>query len=126
MNDALRDLQADGVDQRVVHQRDLVCGSLLDQVAEPRDPQPRDWVAAGSTPPAIPVFSNSSSWSVKLLAAEVGRIDRMRVDQERVDAGTAQHGCGSRSGEAAADDGDIRMPHGPSLTSAGHHCDQMA
>jgi hypothetical protein len=39
----------------------------------------------------------------------------MRVDQYRVDASAPQHGRSRRAGKPAADNGDIRVPHGPFL-----------
>ena len=48
--------------------------------------------------------------AVELLAAEIRRIDRVRIDQHGVDAGAAEH-CGrERAGEAAACDDNIGVP----------------
>jgi hypothetical protein len=51
--------------------------------------------------------------------AKVGRIGRMRVDQNRRDPGAAEHCGGRRAGKAAADDYDISVFHGwPTAQSA--------
>ena len=42
-----------------------------------------------------------------LFAAQLRRIDRMRIDQDGGDAGASQHGGGDRAGEPAAYDGNI-------------------
>ena len=49
--------------------------------------------------------------AAELLAAQFGRIDGMRIDQHRRYAGTPQHGRGGRSGQAFADDGNVRIAH---------------
>jgi len=44
---------------------------------------------------------------IELLAAEIRRIDRMRVDQDRTQARATQHDRGGRAGQPAADDRNI-------------------
>jgi hypothetical protein len=47
---------------------------------------------------------------IDLLAAEIRRIDRMRVDQNGIDAGTAQHRGRERTREAATGNDNIGVP----------------
>jgi hypothetical protein len=46
----------------------------------------------------------------------------VRVDQDRRDAGASQHRRRSRTGEAAADDCNIRVPHAVPLDRRPYQC----
>ena len=48
--------------------------------------------------------------AVELLAAEIRRIDRVRIGQHGVDTGPAEHGGGKRAGQTAACDRNVGVP----------------
>jgi len=48
--------------------------------------------------------------AIKLLAAEIRRIDGVRIDQHRSDASAAEHGGSERAGQTPACDDNIDVP----------------
>lgn len=122
----VRDFGAHAVDHPVVQNVVLIVRAPLDEPAEARDPQ---FVARrcgvqhriGNTGLA----KQAELRPVELLAAEVRRINRVRIDQHRVDAGAPQHRGRGGAGKPAADDRNVRVPHG-GLLSRTHLCGQEA
>src|SRR6185437_16340590 len=90
----------------------LVAGALLDDAAEAGDPGRA--VGRGGTedvggePRAL---EDRDLRAVEFLAAEVGRIDGVRIDEDGVDAGAPEHRRGHRAGQSAADYDNIRILH---------------
>ena len=92
--DIRRNLPAHGVDERVVHHAVLVAGFPGDDVAKTRFPdlaveRGRAQGGVRKTGPAQQV----ELFSAELFAAQFGRVDGVRVDQDRGDAGPSQHRC---------------------------------
>ena len=90
----------------------LIARALLEEAAEARDPG----FAIGRRRPQHAVgeaglAQNGDLHPVELLAAEIRRIDRTRIDNDGVDAGFPQHRSRDRAREPRADDGDIRLLH---------------
>ncbi len=118
----VRDLATHGIDQRVVEKAVLLTGALVDHAAETRDP---DLVVMGGgtgrrvdeTRLAEPLELDAAA---DLLAAEFGRMDLMRLDQDRRHTGATEHRRSRRPGEAATNDRDIRLPHGNSPAAPIH------
>ena len=106
-------LGADRVDERVVEDAVLIAAALLDHATEARDPAlaveragAQHRVGKAGAP------QDADLRAVELLAAKIGRIDRVRIDQDDTETVARQHrGCG-RAGKAAAGNDDIGVPHG--------------
>src|SRR5262249_36915148 len=112
---AFRNLGAHRVDQRVVENVVLAVRPLIDHLAEARDPdvyvgRRRAQHSVGKAGLA----RQHDLRGVKLLAAKILGVERMRVDQDRADVGTAEHGGGGRAGKTTSDNGNVRLPHAPS------------
>jgi len=101
-----------GVDHRVVQDAVLVARAFLDEPAEARDPGFA--VERGGAQHGIAdagLAQDRGLRAVELLGAEIGRIDRVRIDQHRMMAGAAQHGRRGRAREAAACDQNVGFAH---------------
>ena len=112
--DAGPDFGPDGADQHVVHDAVLLVRLLVEQVAEARDPVlaalgGRSQRRLRQTGPAKPL---DLLVAAQFLDPEVGRIHRMRVDQDGRDAGAPEHGGRDGTGQAAADDRNVGVFHG--------------
>ena len=57
---------------------------------------------------------------IKLLAAKILRVDRMRIDEDRVMADAPEHGRHHRAGKTSPHNGDIGVAHSAII------CGQMA
>ena len=103
-----------GVDQRVIHDAVLPARPLVEQVAEARNP-----VLAVMGRGAKRRFRNAGpakafdlEIAAELFDPKIGRIDRMRVDQNGGNTGAPEHGRRGRASKAAANDGNIGVFHG--------------
>src|SRR5581483_6651330 len=104
----------DRVDQRVVEDADLLPRRLVEQMAKSRNPvlvshrglaQHRVEQAGLAKAPDLLV-------AAELLDPEIGRIDRVRIDEHGRNAGAAEHGGSCRAGQPSADDGNVGVAHG--------------
>ena len=109
---------AHGVDQPVVENAVLAARLAVGQPAGAHDPVLPVGARRGGDDLAEPGPGEQADLLlVELLAAEIRRIDLVRVDEHGVDPGPAEHGGRRRSGEPASDDGNVRMPHVSDLTA---------
>ena len=100
----------------------------VEQVAEARDPG----LVAQRRPPqrglGDPGLAEARHLLIaQFLDAKVGRVAGMRIDQDGGNARASQHRSGSRAGEAAPDDRDIRVFHRAIRgVRKPHHCARNA
>ena len=106
-----RDLRAHGVDERIVKNAPLRALQFLDDAAVASDPgflvgRRRTHHGVGETgqPQRLQLRA------VELFAAEIRRVDRVRIDQHGIDACAAEHGGCERAGEAATCDDNVGVP----------------
>jgi hypothetical protein len=110
-----RDFAADGIDQRVVENAVLVARTFLDQAAEARHPGfPIERRCAQHRIGKAGLAQHARLRAVDLLAAEVGRVNAMRIDQHDTVARAPEHGRGGGAGKSAARDEDVGLAHGAS------------
>ncbi len=111
--DAAGNFTAHRVDEGVVENSVLVAGAMLvEQAAETRNPYTvveRCCTQHGFGQTCL--AQNADLMAVEFLAAKIGRVDCVGVDQDRGDACAAKHGRSRRSGQSAANDCNIRLSH---------------
>src|SRR5438045_4418201 len=65
--------------------------------------------------------------AAKFLDAKIGWVYRMRVNQNRGNAGSSQHCRRGRTGKSTSDDGNVCVLHGTAFQfRAPHHCSGKA
>ena len=104
----------------------LVAGPFLNEIAETRDPDVA--VQGGRLHHGVGEAGLSQDIDLavaEFLAAQVGRIDLVRIDQDCGDASAPERGCDGGSGQSAANDCNIRVPH-RRISVAGHSCTGLA
>ena len=91
----------------------MIAAALLDHAAEARDPAfAVEGAGAQHRIGETGAPQDRGLRAVELLAAQIGRIDRMRIDQDDAEAVARQHrGCG-RACKTAAGNDDVGLPHG--------------
>src|SRR5688572_30271944 len=98
-------LRADGVDQRVIHNSVLVAGAFFNEVAKPSRPSftvirhPRKDCVGESG-----FLKNLYLGAIQFFAAEIQRVDGVRIDENAIDPSTPQHRGRDRACEAATND----------------------
>src|SRR3954463_2282736 len=60
--------------------------------------------------------------TAQFLAAQLGRINGVRIDQHSRDACAAKHRRGRRTRKSASDDGHVRIPHAYPLRRTPYQC----
>ena len=118
--DRIGDFGPDRVDQRVVHDAVLPARPLVEQVAEARNPvlAVMSRGAKHGFRDAGPAKTFELQIAAEFFDAKIGRIERMRVDQDSGNTGAPEHGRSGRAGKAAADDGNVGVLHGPARFSS--------
>jgi hypothetical protein len=116
--DTRRNFHSNGVDHGVIENVELRAALSLDDVAEARDPHfaverrgARDRIGKAG------LAQDRDLRSIELLAAKVARVAGMRVDEDGVAPGAAEHGSRDRAGKPTSDNGDIGLMHRASLPS---------
>ncbi len=110
--DARRHRGTHGVDQTVVEEAGLVAAASVDHVPQACDPDGlvvghRRHQLLGKADPAQDVDLRT----IQFFATKVRRVNRMRIDQRRANAGAAEQGGCCGAGQSSADNRDIRFPH---------------
>ena len=116
--DTRRNFRPNGVDHSVIENVELRAALSLDDVAEARDQHfaverrgARDRIGKAG------LAQDRDLRSIELLAAKVIRVARVRVDEDGVAPGAAEHGSRDRAGKPTSDNGDIGLMHEASLPS---------
>ena len=110
--DVRGDQRTHGVHERRVIDAMLVARALLDDAAEAGDPGLTVGRRVAQHIVGEPgLLQDIDLDAVELLAAEVGRIDGIGIDEHRVDAGAAKHRRSHRARQATTDNHHICILH---------------